>query len=206
MAKTPLGVDPRTEREKAAYGPRVLKKPGSPEWCWQTLNGMVSDYKFIDERFREIGEALRELKSVKAWKVIPTDKPYGSLANMLSKELGIDARTLERDIKDAQERKVGTKGGDRRSEKARADQNYNIMLKKQGTSRAYILGCLERDGHTDLVEKVRGGGLSARKAGQMVGYEFLKPISPLDQIRKLVPKLSPKERGTLIRELQNCNT
>ena len=99
-----------SEREKAAYGPRTLKKPGSPEWCWQTLDGLVRDYQFVDQRLKEIGQTLNELKSVEAWKVIPTDKPYGSLGKMLATELGTDIRTIQREIRDAEQRKVGKKG------------------------------------------------------------------------------------------------
>jgi hypothetical protein len=201
MARSNLGVDPRSEREKAAYGPRTLKTPGSREWCWQTLDGLVRDYRFIDERFREIGQALRELKSVRAWKIIPAERPYGSLGRMLAVELKTDSRTLQREIKDAEQRTVGTRGGDRRSAQAKADQSYNVTLNQRGNSRAFILGCLDRDGHADLAEKVRAGAVSARKAGQLVGYEFLKPLSALDQIRKLLPKLSSVDRDELRRAL-----
>jgi hypothetical protein len=36
-------------------------------------------------------------------------------------------------------------GGDRRSERARQDQDYNISLKQQGTSADYIKARLRRD-------------------------------------------------------------
>jgi hypothetical protein len=48
-------------------------------------------------------------------------------------------------------------GGDRRSENAKADQVDNINLKtKGGTSRAYILARLDRDGHIELKNRDRG--------------------------------------------------
>ena len=168
--------DLRTEREKAAYGPRSLKKPGTPEWCWQTLDALVSDFKLIDERFDEVDGALAQLKDVQAWKIIPTDKPYGSLGRMLATELGIDSKTIQREINQARKRrKLGKQGGDRRSLKVRgnkvADQVDNInLISKGGTSRAYILDRLDRDGHAELAAKVRAGELSANKAAIEIGW------------------------------------
>lgn len=167
--------DLRTEREKAAYGPRSLKKPGTPEWCWQTLDALVSDFKLIDERFDEVDGALAQLKYVQAWKIIPTDKPYGSLGRMLATELGIDSKAIQREIEQARKRrKLGKRGGDRRSLVARgnkvADQVANGNLKMGTNSRAYILDRLDRDGHTELATKVRAAELSASAAAEKMGW------------------------------------
>jgi hypothetical protein len=194
-----------SERQEAAFGPRSLKKLGSPEWCWQTLNGMVADYKLIDERFKEVDQALQELKTAEAWKVIPTDKPYGSLTRMLVAELGIDPHKIQREIKDAQTRQVGKHSGAPLGNKnASKNNDYNITIdpKPKGTSRAFILGCLDRDGHADLAKQVRAGDVSARKAGQSVGYKFLAQPTPFEQIMKLLPKLSKSERRKLQQALK----
>jgi hypothetical protein len=187
----------RTEREKAAYGPRSLKEPGSPEWCWQTLDALVADYKLIDERFDEVGGALSQLKNVEAWKVIPTDKPYGSLGRMLAMEVGVDSKTIQREIAQARKRrKLGKQGGDRRSLKVRGnkitDQGDNVTLKSRGHSRAYILDRLDRDGLTDLAADVRSGVISANAAAKQMGWK--RQPTAFEQIEKLWAKLEPAER------------
>lgn len=181
--------DPRTEREKAAYGPRVLKTPGTPEWCWQTLDGLVRDYKYIDKQFEEVEQALHELEKAQAWKVIPTDKPYGTRARMLATELKVDFKTIQRNINQARERRtLGAQGRPKKGE----EKGANSTLKNRGsTSRAYILARLDRDGLNDLAARVRAGELSASAAAHAAGWR--KPPSAIAQVLKLLPKLSTRE-------------
>lgn len=181
--------DSRSEREKAAYGPRSLKAPGSPEWCWQTLDALVADYKLIDERFDEVGGALSQLREVEAWKVIPTDRPYGSLGRMLAQELGIDSKSIQREIAQARKRrKLGKQGGDRgtpRGEKGRFTKsdkpqgdNGTLRAGRGSNSRAYILDRLDRD-DPELATRVRSGELSASAAAIKAGFrEQPKLICP----------------------------
>jgi ElaB/YqjD/DUF883 family membrane-anchored ribosome-binding protein len=86
---------------------------------------------------------------------------------------------------------MGTHGGDRRSETAK-DQVDIINLKTQGgTSRAYILARLDRDGHAELAAKVRAGKLSANAAAIEAG--FRKHKTPLERWLKLLPKMTRSE-------------
>jgi hypothetical protein len=65
---------------------------------------------------------------------------------------------------------LGKQGGDRRSEKARADQGSDTTLKQVGRGRAYVLARLDRDGHAALAAKVRAGELSANAAAIEAGF------------------------------------
>ena len=189
--------DRRSEREKAAYGPRSLKEPGSPEWCWQTLDALVADYKLIDERFDEVGGALSQLKEVEAWKVIPTDKPYGSLGRMLAQELGIDSKSIQREIAQARKRrKLGKQGGDRRSEAVRTDQGVDNTLVRGSTNREYILARLDRDGLTDLAADVRSGVISASAAARQMGWQR-EPLNAVQQIEKLWATLTADQKQSV---------
>ena len=87
-------------------------------------------------------------------------------------------------------KRLAAHGGDRRSEKARADQACNTRL-KYGT-RAYWLARLDRDGHTELAAKVRAGKLTANAAAEEIGYR--KQLTSLEKIQKLWKKLNAKER------------
>lgn len=88
--------------------------------------------------------------------------------------------------------RLGQQGGDRRSEKARADQGSNTTLKQPGRGRAYILARLDRDGYAELAAKVRASEMSANAAA--IEAEFRKLPNPLKQIQKLWAKLDQKGR------------
>jgi hypothetical protein len=65
-----------------------------------------------------------------------------------------------------------------------------------GSTRAYTLARLDRDGFTDLAAKVRAKELSANAAAQAAG--FRKKLTPFDKVKKLIPKLSDEERTELV--------
>lgn len=193
--------DRRSEREKAAYGPRSLKMPGSPEWCWQTLDALVADYKLIDERFDEVGGALSQLKDVQAWKIIPTDKPYGSLGRMLAQELGIDSKSIQQEIAKARKRrKMGQQGriNAPRSEKGRFEKSDTVPDNvSYGNSRAYILARLDRDGEADLAADVRSGVISASAAAEQMGWRT--KLTALQQLEKWWGKATPEQQQSFRR-------
>lgn len=107
---------------------------------------------------------------------------YGSRDEYLRNGLGLDPQQVRWAIDGLQQiqpnkpigydwaQKLGKRGGDRRSEKARADQPSNRNLIKGGTNRAYILARLDRDGHVELAAKVRAGNLSANAAANEAGF------------------------------------
>lgn len=77
----------------------------------------------------------------------------------------------------------------------------NVMMSaKQGNSRSYTLQRLKQQ-EPELFKRVTRGELSANAAAIEAG--FRKKLSALEQIRKLLPKLTPEERGILIRRLQS---
>jgi hypothetical protein len=86
-----------------------------------------------------------------------------------------------------------------RHEREPKNQGANGTLKRGTTSRAYILARLDRDGHADVAAQVRARSISARAAAITAG--ILKPPSPLDRIRRLLPRLTSAERAQLKREL-----
>ena len=77
-----------TERERAYFGPRTDKEPGSVAWCWQTILLMQSRWK--QKTLDEAGfDALvKELRQHEAWNVVPPEHPYGSLETLLQAEIG----------------------------------------------------------------------------------------------------------------------
>lgn len=78
--------------------------------------------------------------------------------------------------------------------------NHNIVMVKaaQGNSLSYTLARLLRE-HPKLYKRVIAGELSANAAAIEAG--FRKRPTPLEQIRKLIAKLTPQERAKLRGEI-----
>jgi len=108
---------------------------------------------------------------------------------------GVDAPVT---LEEAQ--KLGRHGGDRRSDKVRANQVDNINLKhKGGTDPVYITAKLKRD-HPHIADRLAAGEFrSARAAGIEAG--IVKPESPLTTIRRAWKRMSPADRETFLREI-----
>lgn len=96
-------------------------------------------------------------------------------------------------------RELGKHGGDRKSEKAK-DQPCNTSL-KYGTV-PHFLARLTRD-RPDLAAQVQAGKLSANAAAIEAGWR--KKLSALEQILRLLPKLTPEERTPWYMNLQRTS-
>lgn len=111
-------------------------------------------------------------------------------------EAGIDGRDW-REIPFGEAVTLGkNKGGQPGNKNAIKNEGYNITfvsnrLKERGTSRAYILARLDRDGHAELAAKVRAGELSANAAAITAG--FRKQSTAIERALKLLPKLTPTQ-------------
>lgn len=94
---------------------------------------------------------------------------------------------------------LGQRGGDRKSEKARADQPNNVSLKTYGNSPAYTLARLKRD-RPDLADKVVKGELTANAAAIIAGFRRATWSAPADpeQLAAAIVKRYPDWR--LIRQ------
>ena len=71
-----------SEQGIANVGPRDLKDPGSPEWCWQTADLLKLYWSSIDKHFNEYDEMWESLVAHRAWEKIPQEEPFGSLEAM----------------------------------------------------------------------------------------------------------------------------
>lgn len=103
-------------RERALPDARGLKVPGSPEWCWQTIDLLKTYYQYVGNRWQGVLAILAELAEHRAWEKVPSGKPYGSEDELLNAELGIRKRQVE-DLDGllaghdkAQDRRIRTRG------------------------------------------------------------------------------------------------
>lgn len=188
-----------TERERARAGPRALKEVGSPEWCWQTVDYLKDSLRHVDERWRVSEAVLDELIKVRAWKVIPSESPYGTLDEMLKEEVGLDADAIRQRIEEV---RLADHGGDRHSPSFQAD---NIRLKDSyGTGETYIVRRLKRD-HPDLAQQVLDGKVSAHAAGIEAGFVPRTATVPIDDPARLAAtlrrRLAPDTLAALVKLL-----
>jgi hypothetical protein len=77
-------------RIKAQIGNRFTKPRNSIEYGWQTLESMITYWKYVDDFEDRWFEICQEVFELKLWEKLPPDKPYGSPKIMFEEELGMD--------------------------------------------------------------------------------------------------------------------
>lgn len=175
---------------------------------WQRVAGSFHE----DCRF--LKQMIEETDRLRLWEKNVGGFTYKDRDEFLRKKVLINYELTEQDmieivsmLKHDEPDKVSAKltgrlrphGGDRRSEQAK-DQPDNVSL-KHGNSADYITCRLERDGHTELAEKVRTKTMSARAAAIEAG--IVKPATPLDRLRKAWKAANPEERETFLEEIRD---
>jgi hypothetical protein len=101
------------------------------------------------------------------------------------------------------QRKIGIHGGEAGPGRGKKTVGNTNRLSAGGSTRAYILARLDRDGHAELAAKVRAGTLSANKAAIEAGYR--KQLTPLERIQKLWATLDESDRRRHLKwTLQQC--
>ena len=84
--------------------------------------------------------------------------------------------------------KLGKQGRPKKGEEKGGNATFSLS---QRNTKAHILARLDRDGYGELAAKVRAGELSANAAAVEAG--FRKQRTPIEIIRKLLPKLTLDE-------------
>jgi hypothetical protein len=199
-----------TDREQAYFGPRTEKQPGSVAWCWQTILLMQERWKqkTLDEaRFQEM---VNELKTYRAWEVVPTHKPYGSLDALLLAEIGHTECGAKRQLI-AQATGSTCKGG-RPVRTETADLVVSTQLERareNGIGRDSQRKLDYLAGHNpSLLQEVQMGRIAIDKAYKIARgikaetplatlHRIWRQVSPDDRIRFLIEMLTPNERRAL---------
>jgi hypothetical protein len=88
-------------RVAASTAPRGSRKPGSPLWCYQTLNLLKHSYQSLNVDHESFAKYLAELREHKAWEKVPFEHPYGSEAKMLMAEVGKRIEEIEAELETA---------------------------------------------------------------------------------------------------------
>lgn len=184
----------------AITGPRELRDPRSREYAIQTMRSLK---RFLESKTfdaKHVADELHLIKQYKHWEVLG----FKDLNAYVRAEVGITLKKLKARL--AQDLAAdpdvppalpeGTAGPGRG--KTVADRHGLSTLSSESVER--IVRRLKRD-HPEIAEALgRGEFVSARAAGIAAG--FIKPKTVLEQIVKLLPKLSDDEREELRRLLE----
>ena len=203
-------------RIKASTAPRNSREPGSPEWCYQTLNLLQDSYRDIDLDSKRFEECLAELRQHRAWEKVPIDKPYGSEDRMIVAELGKRAEEVADHLKNIRQAALAAQNRivdqeDRANQRAVGrpenvytnEKSINDFERPSGTSSEYALRRLRKD-RPDIHARVLAGELTPH--GGMVEAGFRKPapsqkLSAFERLRRMIERLddelTPAERRAL---------
>lgn len=162
-----------THQEAASLeGPRHLKVPGSPTWCWQTLSALQSLWRAANLDYALYEETLQEANTHEIWMKIPPDDPFGSREKMLETmgagdELQARARVAAQSIPARPMPKlVRGRNGRFQSDTPSAGQH---SVKRGRARAAYLTARIARD-RPDIWERMKNGeftsvAAAAREAG-----------------------------------------
>ena len=156
-----------TEQQAAERsGPRVLKDDGSPEWCWQTVAALQTQWNALGIDY-SLEETWQDAEKHRIWEKVPYDAPYGSKEEMLRRlEIGdVPAAKARVEQLRMDSRPLGNHGGARES-----GQDASTRLALGGGSVPHIYRRLERD-HPDILKRFEDGFFSiSRNGANMISW------------------------------------
>ena len=155
-----------TEQDAASIGPRDMKAPGDPAWCWQTVSALQTMWKGLDINLDLYVQTWAEAEEHQVWEKIPYDNPYGTKEKMLE-QLGVgdDAQARARTSAQAVDAIPLRKNGGVRVKGQPAVQQAAYG----STNKAYLSARIARD-YPDILERmVRGEFKSVAAAARAAG-------------------------------------
>jgi len=200
-----------TERDRILSEPLSLKVEGSPEWCWQQLEGLRWAYKQVETAFSFVEESRGILRQHRAWDKLPpdTDEKYGDEDTMLRSALGVDGETVAARVTAARTaaqyaettspaltRKEASRIGGRAP---RGVKLLEVYSRRKRTPAEQLTARIRRD-HPDIHQRMLAGEFAhvsdaARAAGIPVGEK------PLTTLRRAWGKLTAAERKAFLAEV-----
>ena len=145
-------------------GPRAMKDPGSPDWCYQTVHALQSLWSMADREHDRYLEILSEADNHAIWEKIPPDAPYGSREALLEAigvgdETSVERRRQEMQVKADTAKPLGAHGQ---------------YLARGTTATAYLTARIARD-HPDILERMKAGEFSSVRAAA-IEAGIIKPV------------------------------
>jgi len=158
-----------TEQDVANVGPLELKDPGSPAWCWQTVNLLQNIWRSIDNSVGRYEEVWATAEEHRVWEKIPYEAPYGS----------VEVMTEKLKVGDAAEARAKT-----------ALLAIQAAPQRKRTANDYMSARIKRD-HPEIAQRMeRGEFKSVAEAARAAGiYNRAKTITASPDKGKLANSL-----------------
>ena len=166
--------DVLTEQDEAQIsGPIALKEPGSPQWCWQLIAAMQTQWRALNFDYDLYTRTWEDAEAHKVWEKVPYDNPYGSKERML-KALAVgdipaaNARVAENAMTTQPLAEHGTN-----QHTAGGGSLHYLLPNRRGS--AYLTARIARD-RPDIWERMRLGEFnSVAAAAREAGIRMPKP-------------------------------
>jgi hypothetical protein len=186
----------KSQTESAITGPRELRDPRSREYAIQTMRSLK---RFLESKTfdaKHIADELQLIEQYRHWEILG----FKNLDAYVRAEVGITLKKLKARLAQdlaadpdvpALKKEVGRPLG------TGNNKANGLIVPLGGNSAERIVRRLKRD-HPEIAEALaRGEFASARAAGIAAG--FIKPLTPLQIVLKLLPRLTDDEWQQVLR-------
>jgi hypothetical protein len=156
-------------------GPRALKEPGSPLWCWQTISALQHLWQTFTLDYDRYMKVWTEAEEHRVWEKVPYDNPFGTKENMLQRlALGDQGAARVRVMEKAMNAEpLGKNGGRRNKGESHHAGQHTTRNGRQSTD--YLSARIARD-HPDIWERMKQGEFaSVAEAARAAGIKLYKP-------------------------------
>src|SRR4029450_2164991 len=203
-----LRDSPPDPKIAAPFAPRDLKTPGSFEWNVQTTSYAQGIWVSLKCTTKDWLQVVAEIDAQQIWKRYPPEKPYATREAYFKGEFGQPEPVLTQ-LKEAQQ--LLAHGGDRHSVEFKqlaqhgGQRQRDIVTLKRGNQSAYIRARLERDGHTELLEKIERGEVTAHAVAVQLGWRtrMIQHPATIEGFARAIRKyLSVEDRQQLKGQLE----
>ena len=174
--------------ESQATGPIVLKEPGSPQWCWQLIAALQTQWRTLNFDYSLYKRTWEDAETHQVWDKVPYDNPYGSKEKMLEAlEVGDIPAAKARVAENAMSvRPLAEHGANQHTE------DVTQVTSSRGNRNDYLTARIARD-RPDIWERMKQGeftsvAAAAREAG-IIAAKPRRTMTLSDNVDRVVGRL-----------------
>lgn len=155
--------------EAGASGPRELKQPGDPQWCWQTIIHLQTLWQAVCVDIDRYDQTWDEAEEHKVWEKVPYSSPYGSKEVMLER--------LAIGDKDVARRRIVAERAMKTQPLTQSGQGVTSRAVNQshGKNANHLTALIARD-YPEIWERMQKGEFSSvAEAARAAGIDVIAP-------------------------------
>lgn len=184
------------QADAGGSGLRALKRPGDPQWCWQTISRLQSLWKSLNIDFESYMTTWREAEDHEVWAKVPYQEPFGTKEEMLKQlEIGDDEAARQRiacqAIAARAERYAGGSESKSNHLVARISRMRPDIVERMKKGEFPSVAAAAREAGIDMARRKKTLSLSDNV--DMVADRLLGHYTP-EQVQRIVERLSQDPR------------